>query len=193
MLIALLAAMQIVLVVAPLKFLQLKRLRSLQLQFDMALQTARTTEDLRALLSLHDGAPGARVLTAIVHAAGERPANYEDLLGTARRVIVDEEAVCRRLMPSLASIAATAPLLGLLGTVWGIIEAFLTIAAEKSSELPVIAPAMSGALLTTALGLLAAMPANLAHHHLDAVIATLIDALDTTAQSWSGRLSVDRR
>lgn len=191
-LIILAIAIQVVLVVAPLKYLQLRRLRNAQAQFEAVLQSAHTGADLQSLVAMHGAAPGARVLTTLVRAASERAATYEDLLGTARRAIVDEESLCQRFMPSLASIAATAPLLGLLGTVWGIIEAFLTIAAERSSELAVIAPSMSGALLTTALGLLAAMPANLAHHYLEARIGTLIDSLDTTAQSWSGRLCAGR-
>lgn len=185
-------AIQVVLIVAPLKYLQLRRLRKAQAHFDAALQTTYSSAELCSLVSVHDAAPGARVLATLVRAANEREANYEDLLGTARRAIVDEESLCQRFMPSLASIAATAPLLGLLGTVWGIIEAFLTIAAERSSELAVIAPSMSGALLTTALGLLAAMPAHMAHHYLQAGIDTLVDSLDTTAQSWSGRLGVRR-
>lgn len=193
MLVLLTLAIQAVLVIAPLKWLQLRRMSRHELAFERALEQARNVAEVWASSQAHADAPGARVMRRVVSAARLRGAGAEDLLGVARRAIVEEEGRATTLMPSLASLATVSPLLGLFGTVWGIIEAFLTIATEKSSELPLIAPAMSGALLTTALGLLAAMPATLAYNYVDAAISRLIEGLDTMAQSWAGHIAGELR
>jgi biopolymer transport protein ExbB len=61
----------------------------------------------------------------------------------------------------LASIGSTAPFVGLFGTVWGIMHSFVSIAGARSASLAVVAPGISEALLATALGLVAAVPATL--------------------------------
>jgi len=188
LLIVLLLAIQVVLVVAPLKWLQLRRLRLQEAVFEEQLDAAEDEASLHSALTYNANAPGARVMRRVLQASQRRVASYEELMGVARRALVLEQERCNRLMPTLAGIASTAPLLGLFGTVWGIIEAFLTIAAEKSSELPIIAPAMSGALLTTAFGLLAAIPATLVYNYVQAAIERLMDGVETTVQSWAGRL-----
>lgn len=59
----------------------------------------------------------------------------------------------------LATIASSAPFIGLFGTVWGIMNAFIAIAASRDTNLAVVAPGIAEALFATALGLLAAIPA----------------------------------
>ncbi len=186
MLVLLAIGIQAVVVIAPLKWLQLRRLWRAQHAFEQQLEQASDVPRVVELIGLYPQAPGARTLRSVLSAAKRREMSGEDLLGVARRAIVEEQARAEQLMPTLAGLAAISPLMGLFGTVWGIIEAFLTISAEKSSELPIIAPAMSGALLTTALGLLAAMPASMAYNYLDASISRLVDSLDTMSQSWAG-------
>jgi biopolymer transport protein TolQ len=68
------------------------------------------------------------------------------------------ERLERRLL-FLATVGATAPFVGLFGTVWGIMSSFQAIAALKNSSLDVVAPGIAEALFATALGLLAAIPA----------------------------------
>lgn len=65
----------------------------------------------------------------------------------------------------LATTASVAPFVGLLGTVWGIIEAFADIAKEKSASLAVVAPGIAEALIATAFGLFAAIPAVMAFNY----------------------------
>ncbi len=65
----------------------------------------------------------------------------------------------------LASIGAVAPFVGLLGTVWGIMNSFVGIAASHASSLAVVAPGIAQALLATAMGLVAAIPAVLIYNH----------------------------
>ncbi|HBS56501.1 MAG TPA: tonB-system energizer ExbB [Stenotrophomonas sp.] len=66
----------------------------------------------------------------------------------------------------LATIGAVAPFVGLFGTVWGIMNAFIGIARSQASSLAVVAPGIAEALLATALGLVAAIPAVVAYNHL---------------------------
>jgi biopolymer transport protein TolQ len=67
-------------------------------------------------------------------------------------------------MSFLASIGSVAPFIGLLGTVWGIVNAFQSIALSNNTSLAVVAPGIAEALFATALGLLAAIPAVAAYN-----------------------------
>jgi len=71
----------------------------------------------------------------------------------------------------LATIGATAPFVGLFGTVWGIMNAFIGISESQTTNLAVVAPGIAEALLATALGLVAAIPAVMIYNHLARVIA----------------------
>ena len=64
----------------------------------------------------------------------------------------------------LATTGSTTPFIGLLGTVWGIMDAFRGIGAAGSASLAVVSPAIAEALITTAAGLLAAIPAAMAYN-----------------------------
>lgn len=64
----------------------------------------------------------------------------------------------------LAIVATASPFIGLFGTVWGIMSAFQAIAIQKNTSLAVVAPAIAEALFTTALGLIAAIPAYIAYN-----------------------------
>lgn len=66
----------------------------------------------------------------------------------------------------LATVAATAPFVGLFGTVWGIMNAFIEIAHQQNTSLAVVAPGIAEALLATGLGLLAAIPALIFYNKL---------------------------
>lgn len=75
----------------------------------------------------------------------------------------------------LATIGSTAPFIGLFGTVWGIMHAFIAIAEQQNTNLAVVAPGIAEALLATGLGLLAAIPAvifyNKLAHDTDRIVA----------------------
>ncbi|BBB97037.1 biopolymer transport protein [Bradyrhizobium elkanii USDA 61] len=72
----------------------------------------------------------------------------------------------------LATIGATAPFVGLFGTVWGIMNAFIGISETHTTNLAVVAPGIAEALLATALGLVAAIPAVVIYNHLTRSIAS---------------------
>ena len=71
----------------------------------------------------------------------------------------------------LGTIGATAPFVGLFGTVWGIMNSFIGIAESQTTNLAVVAPGIAEALLATALGLVAAIPAVVIYNHFARVIA----------------------
>jgi len=95
----------------------------------------------------------------------------------------------------LASIGQAAPFIGLFGTVWGVIDAFQTIAAEGSTSLVAVAPPIAEALFATALGLVAAIPASIAYNKFSSDLGKFGDRLDTFSGEFGAILSrqLDRR
>jgi biopolymer transport protein TolQ len=67
-------------------------------------------------------------------------------------------------LDTLATIASVSPYIGLLGTVWGIMNSFQSIAISRNTSLAIVAPGIAEALFATALGLLAAIPAVVAYN-----------------------------
>lgn len=85
-----------------------------------------------------------------------------------------EAAAGRRMLKGtgvLATIGATAPFVGLFGTVWGIMNSFIGISKSQTTNLAVVAPGIAEALLATALGLAAAIPAVVIYNHFSRRIA----------------------
>jgi biopolymer transport protein TolQ len=70
-----------------------------------------------------------------------------------------------RLMSFLATTGSVAPFIGLLGTVWGIMDTFLNIGVTRSTSLISVAPGIAEALIATAIGLFAAIPAVIAYNY----------------------------
>jgi len=81
-------------------------------------------------------------------------------------------------LPILGTIVAASPFLGLLGTVWGIMEAFLEIRARGSAHITVVAPGISDALITTMYGLLVAIPALIFNNFLRTRVIEIDSQLD---------------
>jgi len=82
-----------------------------------------------------------------------------------RRVATSEIGRLERHLPFLATTASSAPFIGLFGTVWGVMAAFQNIGSQGSASLAVVAPGISEALIATAAGLAAAIPAVIAYNH----------------------------
>ncbi len=144
----------------------------------------------RRLKMLESGAHLADIVQAC---DGQRDAVAQLILSTGREAelsdgIVDDgfkERVALRLerveaamtrhvsrgIGILATIGATAPFVGLFGTVWGIMNSFIGISESHTTNLAVVAPGIAEALLTTAIGLVAAIPAVVIYNHLARVIS----------------------
>jgi biopolymer transport protein TolQ len=89
----------------------------------------------------------------------------------------------------LATVGATAPFVGLFGTVWGIMNSFSAIAARHDTTLAVVAPGIAEALFATAMGLLAAIPAVIFYNRFVNEIGRYTNRLDAFADEFSAILS----
>jgi len=94
-----------------------------------------------------------------------------------------------RWMIFLASVGATAPFIGLFGTVWGIMHSFSAIAAMHNTNLAVVAPGIAEALFATAIGLVAAIPAVLAYNAIGTDLARFAARLEGFGTEFSAILS----
>ena len=173
-----------------LKSMQLRKLQAAQDRFERDASEASEASALVALGIQHKGAPGGRV---VVEMAKRPRANLtaEFLASVAKRAIVNEQQRAAVLMPTLSSIASSAPFIGLFGTVWGIMDAFLRIGVEGSASLPVVAPAIGEALIATAVGLVAAIPATIAYNYIDQRITDLLAAVEASSETWVEILASD--
>ena len=91
-------------------------------------------------------------------------------------------------LPFLASVGSTSPYIGLFGTVWGIMHSFRGLANATQATLATVAPGISEALIATAMGLFAAIPAVLAYNRFAAKSDSLINRYDTFVDEFSGIL-----
>jgi biopolymer transport protein ExbB len=90
-------------------------------------------------------------------------------------------------MGALATIGAISPFVGLFGTVWGIMNSFIGISKSQTTNLAVVAPGIAEALLATAIGLVAAIPAVIIYNHFARVTKNYMEIVGR-AQGASGRL-----
>jgi len=103
--------------------------------------------------------------------------------------IAKESEALQRGLPVLATVGSTAPFIGLFGTVWGIMNAFIEIAEQQSTNLAVVAPGIAEALLATGLGLLAAIPAVIFYNKLSADVDRIIANYEAFADEFATILS----
>ncbi len=94
-----------------------------------------------------------------------------------------------RWMIFLASVGATAPFIGLFGTVWGIMHSFSAIAAMHNTNLAVVAPGIAEALFATAIGLVAAIPAVLAYNQISTSLSRFAARMENFGSEFSAILS----
>ena len=99
-----------------------------------------------------------------------------------------EEEHLERHLPFLATVGSTSPYVGLFGTVWGIMHSFRGLANVHQATLATVAPGISEALIATAMGLFAAIPAVIAYNRYSARVETLIANYETFAEEFSSIL-----
>jgi len=100
------------------------------------------------------------------------------------RASVVEMSKLEHRISMLATTASVAPFIGLFGTVWGIMVAFLGIAETGSTNLGAVAPGIADALITTAAGLFAAIPAVVAYNHLTQRVKDFAGQMDDFAMEF---------
>jgi biopolymer transport protein TolQ len=122
---------------------------------------------------------------------GERDDESEIELGGSanveramRRATNQEVTKLERALTFLATIASTAPFIGLFGTVWGIMNAFRGLSTAQSSSIQAVAPGISEALIATAVGLAAAIPAVVAFNHFNREVRVLHADMDNFSSEF---------
>jgi len=102
----------------------------------------------------------------------------ENIARALRRATTSEITRLEKYLTFLATTGSTAPFIGLFGTVWGIMTAFKGIGETGSASLAVVAPGIAEALIATAIGLVAAIPAVMGYNHFQNRIKVLIAEMD---------------
>ncbi|MBR4926781.1 MAG: protein TolQ [Alphaproteobacteria bacterium] len=106
--------------------------------------------------------------------------NLDERIDKVMQITIDKHAdKLETKMVFLASTGSVAPLLGLFGTVWGIMDSFNAIGATQSTNIAAVAPGVAEALFTTAVGLIAAIPALIAYNKLTNDIDRIVKKMET--------------
>ena len=122
---------------------------------------------------------------------GGRVAPEDALAAVQRQMRVAHARELERLeggLPMLATIGSTSPYVGLFGTVWGIMNAFIAIGNVKQATLASVAPGIAEALIATAMGLFAAIPAVVAYNFLTSQVDRIENRFNTFAEEMTGIL-----
>ena len=106
----------------------------------------------------------------------------EGVRNTSERTVADQALLLEGRMGILATAVTASPFLGLLGTVWGVMESFGAMAKTGSVQLSAVAPGIAGALLTTVIGLLVALPSAIGYNLLTTRVRELHVQTDNFAQ-----------
>ena len=132
---------------------------------------------------------GFREFTRLTDGQSADPEAVMEGTDRAMRVALsrEEEALSTHL-PFLASVASVSPYIGLFGTVWGIMNSFRGLAMVQQATLATVAPGISEALIATAMGLFAAIPAVLAYNRYAAQVETMNASYETFAEEFSSIL-----
>jgi biopolymer transport protein TolQ len=121
---------------------------------------------------------------------GEEETSWSAELGSdnvaraLRRATTLETHRLEKFLTFLATTGSTAPFIGLFGTVWGIMDSFRGIGQTGSASLAVVAPGISEALVATAIGLMAAIPAVVAYNHFVNKVNVLTGEMDNFCQEF---------
>ncbi|MBO4793188.1 MAG: protein TolQ [Deltaproteobacteria bacterium] len=112
------------------------------------------------------------------------PMGTDYIARALRRAMTSETQRLERFLPFLATTGSTAPFIGLFGTVWGIMDSFHNIGQSGSASLAVVAPGISEALIATAIGLVAAVPAVIGYNHFSHKIDVIVGEMDNFSQEF---------
>lgn len=113
------------------------------------------------------------------------------MAGTERSMrvaLLREQEKLEMYLSFLATVGSTSPYIGLFGTVWGIMHSFLALANETQATLSVVAPGIAEALIATAIGLFAAIPAVISYNRFSSVVDRLLHNYETFMDEFSSIL-----
>ena len=159
------------------KYVQLKKAKRTSKNFLQSYDSSFSLEEMLTRPAPQDGNPLYSIFSAglsdilrFKQAKVKDPnsrvsLNIEHIQRSIRRSQSDETHKLEQLTPFLGTTASATPFIGLFGTVWGILTAFFTIGQEKTTSLAVVGPYIAEALVATAVGLAAAIPAVIAYNY----------------------------
>jgi biopolymer transport protein TolQ len=171
----------------------LRRVTRENRRFQESFWNSRSLDEMHARLAQYPSSPMATLFTAGFNELQKLPAPsrgtpsvgaVENVGRALARAASYEVADMERAVGWLATVANASPFIGLFGTVWGIMSSFQGIAARGSASLAVVAPGISEALIATAAGLAAAIPAVVAYNHFVAQIRRQGIDLDAFSQDF---------
>lgn len=179
------------------KWLIYRNARTEAARFDAAFWSGEPLDDLYRKVGPE---PGGRAEAIFAAGMTEWQRSHRDdgalIPGAQARIdrsmdvaIAKESEDLERGLPFLATVGSTAPFIGLFGTVWGIMHAFISIAQEQNTNLAVVAPGIAEALLATGLGLLAAIPAVIFYNKLTTDAGRIVSGYEAFADEFSTILS----
>ena len=180
------------------KAFRMTRLRRKARDFEQAFWSGAPLDDLYRRLGRNADHPMAMLFAAAMEewrdapklAAGAGQRNLLERIGKVMSLSLEREVeTLERHLSSLATIGATAPFVGLFGTVWGIMNSFQSIALTRNTTLAVVAPGIAEALLATALGLVAAIPAVVAYNKLSGDLDRYAGRVNSFADEFAVVLS----
>ena len=108
-----------------------------------------------------------------------------------RAALAKEQALLEKHLPFLATVASVSPYIGLFGTVWGIMNSFRGLAGSSQATLSAVAPGISEALIATAIGLFAAIPALIAYNKYISESDSLVSSMEGFKEEFSAVLHRD--
>ncbi len=184
---------------------ELKRLRHLNHSFEVHLRDQRTLLDLPESFRDKRTIPYADLLADAVEAYWRAAAiaKEQGIENSRARLEHAENAIQRAIarqtlryeasMIFLASIVSGAPFIGLLGTVWGVMEAFSSIAVQQTAGIQQLAPGVSGAMLATIAGLIVAIPSVFGYNLLLGQTRHMVTELENFASSLADRIELESK
>ncbi len=183
------------------KVFRMRRLRTRAVDFEEAFWSGGSLEDLYERMDRVPPDPMASLFVSAMREwrrSASRGADGNDHAKASLKQRIDrvmqvtlgrEMDRLERHMVFLASVGSAAPFIGLFGTVWGIMNAFTSIAASESTSLAVVAPGIAEALFATALGLVAAIPAVIGFNKLANDLGRYAGRLEAFAGEFGAILS----
>jgi biopolymer transport protein TolQ len=185
------------------KHFELKRLQLLNHSFEVHLRDQRTLLDLPESFRNKRGIPYADLFADAVEsywraaAIGKERgvensrARLEHAENALQRALARQTLRYESSMIFLASIVSGAPFIGLLGTVWGVMEAFSSVAMQKTAGIQQLAPGVSGAMLATIAGLVVAIPSVFGYNLLLGSTRRMTTELENFASSLADRIELE--
>ena len=149
------------------KFRLFKKINKSSQEFEDKFWKSKSAETFYNSLSSNSEDPMTNVFKASMQVVmkSRSKSNLSERLTSVLEVSIEKQMnIIDKNFTFLATVGATAPFIGLFGTVWGIMNSFQSIAISRNTSLAIVAPGIAEALFATALGLLAAIPAVIAYN-----------------------------